>query len=136
MDDHAFNWKFGFLAKCAADGLTVAQTHELVRARIKQADPDYGRMIGDTAIAARTLMSPIKGLGMAAMRGLTDYAAPLAGLGAAGVGGGLGLLAAKMQDDDVDPHEVRKRELINTYRHYADQLEAQRRMANGGGMPG
>lgn len=132
MDDHAVNWKFGFLAKCAQDGLTLEQTHERVRELIKRADPDWGKTIGDVAVAGQTLLSPIKGMGLAAMRGMADYALPIAGLGAAGVGGGLGLLAAKMQDDDVDPHEVRKRELINHYNHYADQLESRRQLASQG----
>jgi hypothetical protein len=107
-------FKFGFLLRCADEGLTAEQ----VQARIKLA-------AGPAVAAAATGA----GLGLAKPAlGLTKNLAGLsmllggAGLaGAAGLGAGGGYLAAKATEPDMDAEDAKMQELIAAYRQQADQ---------------
>lgn len=107
-------FKYGFLLRCAEEGLTPDETAERVQQALqltKQADP-----IGlGTAIS--TGVNGVAGLG----------ALGLAGAGA--LGAGAGWLGAKMTEPDTDPEEAKTQELIETYRLFAQQARqsAQRR---------
>lgn len=85
-------FKFGFLMRCAEEGLTQQET----TARIKLAG----------------IMSSLGNLAVAA---------PAVTLAASGVGGAaLGYGAAKLTEPDADPEEAKLQELMAAYRMYAD----------------
>ncbi len=94
-DREAF--KFGFLLRCADEGLSPEQTRE----RVKLA---YG--LG--AAAGLAIKAPL------AIAALGIPAAALAGAGA-------GYVGAKLTDPPVDPDEAKKQELIAAYRQQADR---------------
>jgi hypothetical protein len=107
-------FKYGFLLRCAEEGLTPDETAERVRQALeltKQAD------LGGIGQAIRTGTNAVVGLG---------------GLGLAGsaaIGAGAGWLGAKMTEPDTNPEEAKTQELIETYRLFAQQARqaAQRR---------
>lgn len=88
-------FKFGFLARCADEGLSAEQT----QARIAlAADPDALEKVG---------MSPWA-------------AVPIIALSA--MGGGMGYALANLTDADVSVDDVRAKELAALYRERADRL--------------
>jgi hypothetical protein len=120
-------FKFGFLLRCADEGLTLEQTHE----RVKEALAFHEKEAG----IAEIISGALKGIGSAA-GGVAEgvgKAAPvvadaakslgLLGLGGAAVGGiGAGHLAALAGEKEIDPEEIKKQELIATYRQQADRV--------------
>jgi hypothetical protein len=95
-------FKFGFLLRCAEEGLTAAEAQE----RAARAEKRAG--VGGTLWDLGT-------------KGLVLGAAGVAGLGGLG---GYGL--AKMQEGEVDPAEIQRQELIDAY---TSQAELARRKA-------
>ena len=110
-------FKFGFLLRCAEEGLEPEQ----IRERVKTAQAP-GATVATAATAPVT-----KSLGMAskALLGLPLFVL-LGGAATAALGGGAGGYAlAKMQNKNVDPDEVKRQELMHAYKIQADR--AQRR---------
>jgi hypothetical protein len=120
-------WKFGFLKRCAEEALSDVQIAERIRRASKQADESWPaavmRGVRDTANTVSTVVNPVAGAAKTLGSTVVDYGLPVAGLGAIGTGAGLGFLAARMHNDDADPEEVRRRELIEAYRHYTARLQ-------------
>lgn len=94
-------YKRGFLLKCAEDGCTPAE----VQAR--------AAWVEKVAWGVETVTTPLKMLGGGALMGL--------GL-AAGGGFGAGMGLAKLREHKVDPEEIKKRELIDAYKAFAEQM--------------
>lgn len=94
-------FKFGFLLRCADEGLTPAQTQLRIAACLEKVAADgsgWGHMLADA------------GLGLGAL-----------GLAGAGAGGaGLGYMAARMTEPQADPETAKQQELIAAYKQYAD----------------
>jgi hypothetical protein len=99
-------FKFGFLLRCAEEGLEAPQLQE----RIKLA-------------GAGTMALGAAGSTLGAGLGLSKFLL-LGGIPALALGGGAGLgyLGAKMGERDIDPDEVKVNELIATYQQQADKL--------------
>jgi hypothetical protein len=112
-------FRFGFYYRCAEEGLDAAGARDRAgRALEKQAD-DKG------------WWPAIKGIG----GGIGGIGKHLVGLGLlAGVGGpialgtGVGLGLANAQEQDIDPEEVRRQELIAAYNFHADQARQRARL--------
>lgn len=106
-------FKFGFLLRCAEEGLTAAEA----QGRAARAEKRAG--------AADTIW----GLGTKVPGAAWDLGtkALLVGAGgAAGIGGLGGYGLAKMQEGEVDPAEIQRQELIDAY---TSQAELARRKA-------
>jgi hypothetical protein len=109
-------FRFGFYYRCAEEGLDATGARERAgRALEKRAD-DKG------------WWPVIKGIGGGIGGGIGSIGKHLAGLGLlAGVGGpialgtGVGLGLANAREQDIDPEEVRRQELIAAYNFHADQ---------------
>jgi hypothetical protein len=99
-------YKFGFLYRCAEEGLTVEET----RARIKQAVAFVKQ-----ANPLQTAWNALTTLGTA---GVAGTAALSAGAGALG-----GLSLAKLREPDVNPEEIRAQEEISAYNMYTSQIK-------------
>lgn len=97
-------FKYGFLLACAEHGLNSQNAEELAHAALRQLE--------------KRAFDPIV---------IPKYLAAIPFFVGAGVGGGGGLLAAKMMDRSIEPNEVRNQELIDVYRMYA--ADARRRRA-------
>lgn len=87
--------------------------------------------LGFTAYCADSNMAPEDATALVkAAAGLLDSAALLAvGLPAAAglVGGGaLGYGAAKMDEPDITPDDIKAKEIADTYKRYTDRLKARR----------
>lgn len=105
-------FKFGFLLRCAEEGLTQAE----ICARIKVAQQGAPGL-GTIGTLASTGLHGLKSL---ALLGL---------VGSAGLGAGTGYAAARMTEPDSDPEEAKLQETISTYQLFADaaRRNAQRR---------
>jgi hypothetical protein len=97
-------FKFGFLLRCAEEGLSLDETQQRAVAVLEK----RGGALDLAAQAPGALWS----LGT---KGLM-----LGGLGIAGAGGLGGYALAKMREGDVDPAEIRRQELIDTYNTQAE----------------
>jgi transcription initiation factor TFIIIB Brf1 subunit/transcription initiation factor TFIIB len=105
-------FKIGFLARCIEGGLSPEATRTLV----KSAAEHFGKSSG----VVREAVDLVKSLGPAA---LVAGAAPIA------LGGGAAYFANKATDTDAtDVEEVKQKELVDTYRRMADQLQRQRKL--------
>ena len=108
-------FKFGFLLRCADDGCTPDE----IRARVKVATFSLGDILG-----LKELLSG--GASAAKTIAMLPVHAAAAGIGTAALGGaGVGWGAAKLQNDDVDPEEAKRHELIAAYKLQADKLRQQ-----------
>ena len=96
------SFKFGFLLQCAEAGLTPTQIEAALDGIIKTAGGKGG--IGGTV----DLMLNAGGLGLAAA-------------GLAGAGGGY--MLGRMTEPEIDPEEIKKRELIAVLNQYASQAK-------------
>src|SRR6185312_15461166 len=113
--DTAQAFRFGFLARCAEEGLAPDQA--LARAKsalalVKQAN--------GAGLAGRAL-----GMLGPALTGAKDTAMtvfPWIVGGGAVTAAMLGAAAAKAQDADFDPSEAKRQELIDTLNFHTDQL--------------
>lgn len=114
-------FRFGFLARCAEEGCSPQEIELRVKAATAPKTP------------WEFVWSMLSGIGGPAGRfaATAPVHAALAGAGIAGLGGaGTGYLLAKSRDTQIDPEEVKARELADTYRQYTRrlmQLEQQRR---------
>lgn len=111
------SFRFAFLARCAEEGLTEAETAariEKVAAHIKLGNP-YWNALKELFNVGRGAV----GLGVD-----TGWQGGLAATGL-GVGSGLlgGHLLAKAQDPNYDTDEIHRQELISTYEDLADRME-------------
>ena len=103
-------FKIGFLARCVEIGLTPEATNKLV----KSAGDCFNKQawVGDLAKAGVTAA-------------LAAAAAPIA------LGGGAAYFANQATDTDAtDIDEIKKRELVETYRRMSDQLQRQKKLQN------
>ena len=107
-------FKYGFLLRCAEEGLTVKQAE--VRAT-RALEKHGGFDAWDTAVS---IGGGLKDLALGGAGKALSWGIPL-GIGtAAGAGalGGYGL--AKLREGDTDPEEVQRQELIAAYRNQAE----------------
>ena len=127
-------FRLGFLLRCAEEGCDAeavrgrtklaGELRELVRLDVAD-DLREKTAVGGIGTLLGALGATVKGYAMAPL-----HLAAI-GLGGAGlVGAGLGYGAAKLNDDDVDPEEAKRQELIAAYRMQADK--ARRRAARTG----
>lgn len=103
-------FRFGFLLRCAEEGIGANE----IRGRVKMAGP--ARDIAGTALNALKLWATIP---------LHIGTLGLGGAALAGSAGGYGL--AKATEEEIDPEEAKRQELIATYQQQADK--ARRSMA-------
>lgn len=127
-------FKFGFLLGCAESGLSIADTHVVVKealSHIKAADgvgvPDPVQTLRQlpAVITDKVLRLPLSGLSVAKATGtglLTNVGLPLLIGGPFALGGAAGIAAAGMTDTNQEtPEETKSRELIEEYRRYAER---------------
>jgi hypothetical protein len=119
-------FKFGFLLRCAQEGLSPDQTRDRMakfasRAKVALSMPFEGTL-NNLAGAAKNVALSVPAL---ATRG-TLASVALGGLG--GVAGGYALSSA--MDDAVDPNEARDEELIAEYRRAIQDLTRRHQMAH------
>jgi len=95
-------FQFGFLLKCAEDGLSPAQIEERLDAALEK------QAFGETIGKAVDLAAGMGGLGLAA-----------GGLG----GAGLGYMLGSATEPTVDADEIKKRELISVLQQYTERAK-------------
>ena len=102
-------FRMGFLLRCAEEGLSGDE----IEGRVKMA------LVGVTGAAFG-----LPALANAARAYLTlPFQLGAVGLGAAAIAGpAVGYSMAKMQQDDADPDEAKRQELIATYSQQADKI--------------
>lgn len=106
-------FKFGFLYRCAEEGLTVEEAYDRARLLLEK----------------RAILNPLPALwGGAKTLGALGMAGAVAVPAVAGAGIGLGL--ANAREHDVDPDEVRRQELIAALNFHADQARRRTLMKN------
>lgn len=117
-------FKLGFLLRCAEEGCTPDE----IRGRVKTATllkQSAGPAItAGTGIGAK-MLAKFKGLGKALplWAGFTQlpyYATSLGLAASAATGAGAGYGLAKLQNQDVDPEEAKRQELIAAYKLQAE----------------
>jgi hypothetical protein len=106
-------FRFGFYYRCAEEGLSAEEARARAALGLEKAATAAPWWLGPVGSAVGTGWGGAKLLGGLALAG----AAGTAALG----GGAVGLGLARAQEGDVDPDEIRKHELISTYRFHADQ---------------
>jgi len=107
MLDQRQAFKFGFLLRCADEGLTPEQT----QVRVKEACDRLEQ------IKTANVLGGIGGIGKFLMN------AGLLGLGgsaALGAAGGAGL--ASLMEEDADPEDVKRQELAAAYQQQAERI--------------
>lgn len=106
------SFRLGFLLRCAEEGCTPAEIEQ----RVKLAFIVRG-------LEKHAVANPVDtGIGLA--KTWASLPLHIAGLGIAGsglLGAGIGYGAAKLQDEDVDPEEAKRQELIAAYKMQADR---------------
>ena len=106
-------FKIGFYARCVEEGLSPEDT----RALVKSASDCFEKRAG----GLKDLFDTAKGIGYPAL-GLA-MAAPIA------LGGGAAYFTNKATDTDAtDIEEIKQKELLETYRRMAEQMQRQRKM--------
>lgn len=118
------SFKFGFLLRCAQEGLTPAQVCDRMAKFAQQRKLAFlgETTLNNAATSAKNVLTSLPGL---ALRGALGAVAA-GGLG--GVAGGYALSSA--MDDAVDPNEARDEELIAAYRQAIQDLTRRHQMAN------
>jgi len=97
-------FKFGFLLRCADEGLSSEQTRHRI----------------DTVLEKRAFGKGLFDL----VQFLASYPVTVGGTAVAGSalgGAGLGYLGAKATEQDVDPEEAKSQELVAVYQQQADR---------------
>jgi len=113
-------FKFGFLLRCADEGLDPAETSGRIKLaaeflrNIKETDFEKAATIGGIATGIG------KGIGGLASLAKNLGIVGLLGSGAVGLGGGY--LAGRLTDKEVDPDEIKQQELIAAYQQEADRI--------------
>jgi len=101
-------FKFGFLLRCADEGLSREETEQRINLGIQK----LAGILGDAVNTGTDLAK------------FVALKAPFVGLGAVtGIGGLGGLLAAKATEGDVDADDYKKQELISRYTMLAQQAK-------------
>lgn len=122
------SFKVAFLRRCAEAGYTPDQIESLLEGAEKQADgiADWIPFYDVWAHTAKRVAD--EGIDIGGMLGKGVLAGTVAAPFA--IGGGLGYGAAQLGRglNDVNAEEVRKRELIDTYRRLTQQAEVQRQL--------
>lgn len=95
-------FKLGFAAYCADKGMTPENATKFVKTAT------VGGLLGD--------MAQLGAMGLVAL----PAAAGLA------IGGGIGHGAAKLNEPDITPEQIKAQEIANTYKVYTDRLKARR----------
>jgi hypothetical protein len=122
-------FKIGFLARCVEEGLSPTQTGELVKQAAEQFEKQsLPNLLSTGTTAVNGLKNSLVGLGKASVPLLSMAAAAPPTLGAA-----TAYLANRAVDvdDDAAVEDLRKQELIDTYRRMSEQLERQQRQISG-----
>lgn len=130
-------FKLGFLTRCVEEGLSPEQTHALAKMAAEQLEKRSGLPFAATAMSALDWLSkqsPIKST-TDAYKGVVDSASATLPLVAAGlaVPPAIGGLAAYLHNrstdvDATDIGQVKQKELADTYRRMADQLNRQKQL--------
>lgn len=119
-------FKTAFLLKAARLGMTLEETHELVKQAL--AEPETKE--ANTLATLGAIAAPFTDVGKHIAKSTWDSAKNLGGLGlyatpvvTAGIGGLLGHTAAKAEGlgSDVTAEEEKQRELVDAYRRAAEQ---------------
>lgn len=117
-------FRFGFLQRCAEEGCTVDE----IRARVKRAElllstvPSREKSAGGIVDTLKSLLS--QGLWWPVTAGALGVG------GATVLGAGTGYGLAKMQDQQVDPEEAKRQELLSAYRAQTDRINRKLKMMN------
>ena len=124
--DEKTAFKAGFAAYCDAHGLTVEEAAGRLKTAAAFALPAAWPYIlaGGTAIGA----------GLKSVAGSLMHHAPEIGAASIGIptaaglalGGGLGYGAAKLEEPETTPDDIKAQEIAETYRRYTDRLKARR----------
>ena len=115
-------FKVGFMRKCANEGMTPEETHQVVREALSTV-----KEAGITDLLTKPY-NTIVDVGGEALKGVGNAGLAGLALGPPIIGGALGLLAAKAGDiDTTDVNAVKKRELIDEYRRQTEILERKKR---------
>ncbi len=121
-------FKFGFLRRCAQEGLDEGNTQE----RLTKAASLAASFEKQALPSLRELLSPSTYAGVL-------FQPPVAALGAGASLGGLGgYILAKAQEGTLDPEDAQKRELIAAYDAYGKQVAMRdklRKLREGRGLP-
>ena len=115
-------FKIGFLSRCVEDGLSLEQAHD----RVKMATDLLQKQAGVGEVISKTLELPGKALDMAkpVLGAGLNWGIPLALAAPPILGGVAGYTLGKMGDvDDTDVDEIKKRELIESYKRHANALK-------------
>lgn len=119
-------FRFGFLTRCAEEGCSPAEIELRVKCAMAPKTPwefIWAMLSGAGAPAAQFAMA-------------APVHAALLGTGAAALGGaGTGYLMAKGRDTQIEPDEVKQRELADTYRQYTRQLMQSQQQRRPAGAP-
>lgn len=108
-------FKIGFLARCVQDGMTGPEAAAIAQkaAAFLERRANLATWAGDKATGTLDLAGNVAaGLGIAA---------PIA------AGAGLGYLAHRAAQPEVDADDIRKRELIDEYTHYIRRARERQR---------
>lgn len=111
------SFRLGFLLRCAEEGCSPAEIQD----RVKLAHVVRGLVLQEKqAVAPTSTLGALWNLGSTV--GMAPLHAAAIGIGGAGLlGAGVGYGAAKLQDEEVDPEEAKRQELIAAYKMQADR---------------
>ena len=122
-------FKLGFLTRCVEEGLSPEQTHTLAKMAAEQLEKQ-----AFTEWLSRQITSPVKNVADA-YDSVADAAASTVPLvaGTLAIPPALGGLAAYLHNratdvDATDIGQVKQKELADTYRRMADQLNRQKQL--------
>lgn len=128
-------FKFGFLLRCADEDLSDAQTQDRIKYAMDRLTWDGQTPLSiDAAVVEQAIIewqektagifgAAGKGIGGAA--NLVKRLGWMGLLGGAGAGAAGGYLTAKMTEDDANPGDMKKQELITAYKQQAEQIRRQ-----------
>jgi hypothetical protein len=95
-------FKLGFAEYCAQQGMTPEEATSF--AKKSAALPGWGETINQLGYL---------GIGVPAAAGMA-------------LGGGLGYGAAKLDEPDITPEDIKAKEIADTYKRYTDRLKSRR----------
>lgn len=107
--DERQQFKLGFLLQCAEEGLAPDE----IRERIKFANLSWN--------PASWPAAGWEGLSNAA--GVAKSLGTMGLVGGIGLGAGAGIGLAKMTDQDIDPEQIKKQELLAAYKQQTDRAK-------------
>jgi hypothetical protein len=114
-------FKVAFLQRCAERGLSMEETHQLVKTAIVSLE----KQSFDPLDFAINTGKSIAGMGVDTVGALGSAAVPLALLGPPAVGGLAAYTAAQLSDvDDDDITDIKLREKVDAYRRAAETARA------------